>query len=376
MGPKLLGPFCLSFGAIINFKILDMGKKELVDFGGNGLGRQFFWILSLVLVGFLAGWLAKGWMRGMGARITYDNPPLRVEDPKYKLISPLYACGSLGEERYQEFDGLRSKIANEVKSAISKGSVSSASVYFRDLGRGRWVAINDEAKYFPASLLKVPLMITYFKQEDDDPGFLDRTLVYDGSFDDFGKQYIPPAESIEKGEAYTLDELVRRMIVYSDNKAVRVLVKYIDSSFLAHVYDDLGLKFLNETNDLDAVTVRDYSYFFRVLYNGTYLSKQLSEKALEILTQADFPKGIRSGVAPGVKVAEKFGQGVFNESSGDQETIELHDCGIVYGPGTNYLLCVMTKGNNTNDLTKAIGDISGVVFKVVSSFDYANLRVD
>jgi hypothetical protein len=62
-----------------------------------------------------------------------------------------------------------------------------------------------------------------------------------------------------------------------------------------------------------------------------------------------------------VKVAHKYGErGIYEDTQ--LTGIELHDCGIVYAPGSPYYLCVMTRGKDTSKLAKVIASISAAVY--------------
>ena len=107
-----------------------------------------------------------------------------------------------------------------------------------------------------------------------------------------------------------------------------------------------------------------------MLYNGTYLTKEMSEKALELLSKVDFTGGIRSGLPSDMVVAQKFGERDISTTSGVAragDIKELHDCGIVYFPDHPYLLCVMTSGNNFDKLSSVLKDVSNVVYQSMSS---------
>jgi len=67
-----------------------------------------------------------------------------------------------------------------------------------------------------------------------------------------------------------------------------------------------------------------------VLYNATYLDRDLSEKALELLANSNFKLGLRAGVSPTVTVADKYGERTAFDPQGNVQYRELHDCGIVY----------------------------------------------
>lgn len=103
----------------------------------------------------------------------------------------------------------------------------------------------------------------------------------------------------------------------------------------------------------------------RVLFNATYLNDANSEKALVLLSKATFDKGLTAGVPSTIVVSHKFGEHV-NGADGVINSVELHDCGIVYYPKNPYLLCVMTRGKNINDLQNTIKEISNTVYTVIA----------
>jgi beta-lactamase class A len=105
------------------------------------------------------------------------------------------------------------------------------------------------------------------------------------------------------------------------------------------------------------MSVRTYSSFFRILYNASYLTPNMSEKALELLSQTTYGFGIKDGVPKGITVARKFGERSFTSDSH-----QLHDCGIVYYPSHPYLLCVMSRGQNMETLKEVIQETSSKIY--------------
>ncbi len=337
----------------------------------KNMSRRLIWIPCLVLLfgaGIACGWIIRGGTSR--ADVTYDNPPLRARDTQYQFISPLFACGALGRESFEEFRPLQSKVQKLIDRSIQNGSAKMISVYFRDLDRGRRLSINENERYFPASLQKVPLMIAYFKLAESNPTLLSEKIVYDGSFDANQKEDIKSAASITKG-SYAIDDLIAAMILHSDNNATRLLFNNLNKKIMAEVYSDLNVSPPEAGGELETMTAKSYAYFFRILYNATYLTRDISEKALRLLSEADFAEGIRAGVSEKlIPIAEKFGE---SEIYSDEKTLyarELHDCGIVYYPQSNYLLCVMTKGSDFSKLKGTIRDISRATFEEVNSLGY------
>ena len=69
-----------------------------------------------------------------------------------------------------------------------------------------------------------------------------------------------------------------------------------------------------------------------------------------------------AGVPSSTVVAHKFGEHV-SLANGQINTIELHDCGIVYYNNNPYFLCIMTKGRDLGELKNIIKGISSIVYQ-------------
>ncbi|MEI7509981.1 MAG: serine hydrolase [Flavobacterium sp.] len=234
--------------------------------------------------------------------------------------------------------------------------VISASVYLREYNTNKWTAINDEEKYEPGSLFKVPVLITYLRMNEKTPGVLDKEITFNQHFV-VDKKVAFKDKGIEFGKTYKVRELLRYMIQYSDNNATILLNNNIDSNVLIKLFTDLGLEKPQISASHYYFTVKEYSLFMRALYNAGYLSIDDSEFAAGLLSKCEFKDGIRSGVPENISIAHKFGE------SGTPAEMQLHESAIVYLKGKTYLLTVMTKGKDNKTLAKLIGDISATVYK-------------
>jgi beta-lactamase class A len=119
-------------------------------------------------------------------------------------------------------------------------------------------------------------------------------------------------------------------------------------------------------NPNNSMSVKDYAAFFRIIYNSSYLERNMSEKALSLLSSVDYKEGLIAGVPSNLVVSHKFGERQAIDKNGGT-TNQLHDCGIVYYPGHPYLLCVMTKGEKFEELSKIIAKISDIVYREIDS---------
>jgi len=316
--------------------------------------RQYILMFLLLVLGF-----------GLG--VLFDSSLIKntfiseVRLPQqYKFINPLLECDSnIGN--YKSLTKTEDTVASYIESAKDKRKITSASVYYRDLNNGPWFGINEQEKFTPASLIKVPMMIAYFKRAEVDPELLNKKLKFSSKDQtSLGPAFIKPKEELVEGQEYTVMELIEIMIKYSNNNAYYLLKSNLGEDGFAQTLKDFGIDVekINSSNTENVLTIREYSSFFRILYNSSYLSRTYSEKALEILGDVEFKAGISAGIPESVLVANKFGERSYNDSSIKQ----LHDCGIVYKTNNPYLVCIMTRGGDFNDLASSIRDISKIIF--------------
>ncbi len=319
------------------------------------------WGAVILLVGLAMGWWLQAWYRKKNAPPLYS---IREASGEFKFIRPLLAVGD--SPRLRERSALESSLANLITKYKQSGSVSSASVYVRDLEGSRWVGINEDEKYAPASMYKVALMIAYLKTAESDPSLLSRSVVFSRSIEKNIQEEIAPEDRMQLGMTYTIADLIYRLIIHSDNDAKNLLHQNLPLPVEREVFMDLGLPVPDVSDRGDTMSAKAYSLFFRILYNSSYLSRPMSEMALKILSNTTFREGIIAGVPEGTVVSHKYGYRVFLPEEKQPFKQELHDCGIVYYPSTPYFLCVMTKGNDYNQLKELIKKVSEIVYKDIS----------
>lgn len=284
-----------------------------------------------------------------------------VHEKGFRFTNPLLYI-ELPEENEQGILQLKYELNTYINQAVNNNLAENISVNARLSSLFDWIVINGEEKYSPASLLKVPVMMEYYKQSEIDPSLFSSSIT-DNISDDNLQQNFKPQQQIEQGQSYSVDELVKRMIVYSDNDAEDLLTANMNEKDFDEIFDNLEINridYKNQENSMDVIT---YAYFFRVLYNGTFLSPQDSEKALQLLTQTTFTQGIVAGVPKNITVAHKFGERKFADTGETQ----LHDCGIVYFPKNPYILCIMTRGKSFTSLETVLKQISSITYNFVKT---------
>ncbi len=285
---------------------------------------------------------------------------IRQSDKSAPLIRPLLGYNT---PETQPGNLLKNKLKKIIDENINNNQITTAAVYYRDLNTGKWFGLNQDETFTPASLFKVPLLITYLKEAETDPKILSTEITNNLVQDENEAETIKPLKAVVEGATYTVNELLHYMIEYSDNNATVLLFKNINQDTLKKVFSDLDINLPSGNNSGDFISVGNYSFLFRILYNATYLNHEMSEKGLEMLSKIDFEDGIRKSIPNNIIVSNKFGEFFLK---GNNE-YQLHDCGIVYHPKYPFLLCVMTKGNSLNNLKKTIQEISKVTYDNVNN---------
>lgn len=298
---------------------------------------------------------------------TFDNNGVKEnsriihdENSTRPLTNPILDC-ELGSSAGDLV--LYSKDVNEkVEEIKSKYNIDHVSLYFRDLNNGPWIGINEKEVFSPASLLKVPILIALLHRAEREPSILEKKVKI--LSEDINQVIDPNIFSTNNplviGNEYTLLDVAKRMIQYSDNDAVLVLLRNLNASDIENVFQSVGVPY-KDTHSEVSVRVKDYAGFFRILFNASYLDRDMSELALEILSLSEYKNGIIAGTPENIIVAHKFGERSINNDM----DIQLHDCGVVYYPGRPYILCIMTKGDDFKQQEKLISDLSRYIYQEV-----------
>jgi len=329
--------------------------------------RHIFLYLLVSALFFGAGWQAhlsyeryqkhgKSRRAGMtGYRFT--SPLLDVELPEGFVIG-------------REPIPFKFKVRNYIQKRIQKGRVQGIAVYYRDLHDGPWFAINKERPFHPASMMKVPIMIAWLKRAEREPSVLRQKMTFLDLSDGTQMQNIKPGQAIVRGRSYTVEELIFFMTKYSDNNAARLLFSGLRRAEVEAVLAGMDINY-NPHSTEGEMTIHGYSGFFRILYNAAFLSRDMSERALQFLSEQDFSGGIVAGVPQGVTVSSKYGE---YTDAGKPGEMELHEFGIVYHRTSPYILGIVTSGNDFAVQAEIIGEISRLIYEEVdrgTSIDHA-----
>ncbi|MFA5199284.1 MAG: serine hydrolase [Candidatus Omnitrophota bacterium] len=225
----------------------------------------------------------------------------------------------------------------ETKLNNFKGQVG---LVVEDLDTGWVIAFNENMLVPSASLVKVPIMLSYFYAAEEGKIKLDDNI----KFRSFEK--LPDKLSAKSG--FIVEELFSPMITLSDNSATNALIDFLGFDALNEYFEKMGLKNTNLSRKMldfksrskgieNYTTAYDMAYILDKLYRRQFLSQDVSEKCLVLLNQQKINDRIPKKLPKeDVSVAHKTGL----------ERHICHDAGIVYTQKGNFLICVLVKHGN------------------------------
>lgn len=279
--------------------------------------------------------------------VTFDGESTLGKDAGQIPPPPSAEAGEAKEEEVQEIAEqeetsltlLKENIENEIA-----GYDGSWSVYAEDLESGERISVNNK-KMVAASLIKLFIM----------------AKVY---------------EEIEKGTILEEDVSadLYNMITVSDNEASNRLVAILGGGTYTDMYGEAFQAGLSEVNgyamrvgftdteqqrdmknsrpnpisEENYTSVADCGKLLGDIYRGEAVSKEASEKMMELLKKQTRRWKIPAGLPGGVECANK---------TGELSNVE-NDVAVVFSPAGDYVLCIMS-----NDLT-ASGQAQANIVKI------------
>jgi len=297
--------------------------------------------------------------------------PVRENNFNYHYIYPLLRYDFGNAKYFLEDKNLEEKINAYIQQQYQAQNAESISVYFSNLSAGTWSGVNADTSYIPGSIMKVLIMMAYYRESQLDSSIMAKNLVYTDQVNQAVSKipYVNPV-NLTVGQSYSTKYLLEDMIENSDDAADTLLLLNVNQSILDDVFGDLKVTVPGTTSNY-TISPKDYTSFLRILYNATYITEVDSEEALSILSKSTYHDGIYAGVPSGVEVAQKYGESLDVDPQTKEVTATyLHNCGIVYAKAYPYTLCIMTKAKGLTDHKQQaaiIKDISAMVYKYVNS---------
>lgn len=257
-----------------------------------------------------------------------------VKVKSYSLLDPARAYITL-ENYVLNIQELRTYL-----HSLEEQYPDSISIYYEQINSGSNISVNKDVHLFPASLSKLAQAIIVARKVEESVFSWDKKLkiLKEDLSSDSGNLY----QRVEEGNEVSVQELLRELLVNSDNTAQDVFRRYLSVTDYLNFQDATGLQDLYNENGF--ISAKEYTRLLRVLYTSSYLEPENSEKILEYMSQATFKDYLSQGIPSEVKFAHKYGENI-------QYNI-FADSGIVYVPGKPYMLTVIIKGNDSSPETR------------------------
>jgi beta-lactamase class A len=279
---------------------------------------------------------------------------------RYKFIKPLLYSNKTCEST--NYNKLKSSIIEIIEQNKRMGNIDKSSVYLKILNSRDFITINEEDQFHPASLIKLPLLMTYLQMEERNPGTLNKKIVFHPLQGLPNQTY--KSKKIEPEKSYTIKELLKYMIAYSDNNATYLLNENVDENAFKKMFSDFGL-IVPDIHDVNyQISAKNYSVFLNVIYNGGYITIRNAEYACELLNECDFNEGMQSGLPGNINIIHQFGEW------GDRNNRSIHqlsESGIIYLDNSPYLLTIMTQGKEVAKLPSVLSNVSKTVYDFLKS---------
>jgi len=163
-----------------------------------------------------------------------------------------------------------------------------------------------------------------------------------------------------------VSDLIFRMIVNNDEDAYALLSSNIQRPRLEKIYKELYTDYDPQRPD-DHLSLSAYASFFRVLFNASYLSEEMSEKALRYLSRSAPHTAMSTGIPVGIVLSGKRGEQEIRMSD-DEEALpqyRVHELGVVYHPVRPFVLGFAVRGGDLEHVNKILRNLTRLVYEEV-----------
>ena len=287
------------------------GKKER-------LLVLFVLILTLGSSSFLA-FKARAWKLPGLPRLKFTNPSLNLFKEE-KII----------------LEGDKDKVREIVKSnevisnfrQITNNLSGVYGFYVTDLETGLSYGVLEEEVFQAASLIKLPVMVAMYLEEEE--GSLSLSSKYKLKKSDkvagAGSLYSKP-----EGYEISYQELIRLMAKQSDNTAFNIARNLLGDGKIDEIINKIGMT--KTSLQKNETTPEDIGIFFEELWNGHIINSQHKDELLDFMTDTLYEEWLTAGVPVDVRVAHKYGR----------EVHVVNDAGIVFADEP-FVVVIMSKG--------------------------------
>lgn len=245
-----------------------------------------------------------------------------------------------------------SKLESVVTESL-KGTKGTYAVVIKKLGKEEKYELNKERVFETGSLYKLWVMGTTF--EKIEKGEIKEDEILSQKVEVLNEKFNIDPELAERTEGeitLSVSTALNQMITISHNYAALLLLEKVKTSQVAEFMKRYGLNYSAMENP-PTTTASDTAFFLEKLYKGEIVSKQSSEKMLELLKKQQLNDGLPKLLPKDTAVAHKTGDlGSFK-----------HDGGIVFTPLGDYIIVVLSESESPAGAQIRIANLSKTVYE-------------
>ena len=238
--------------------------------------------------------------------------------------------------------------------------IDDVGIIVKDLNSDKWILRLNESKVFQsASIIKIPIMIEVLRQVEIGKLKLDKKIA----INEKDKVDFSIISELSVAE-YSILDLIRLMIIISDNTATNLLIDLVGYDSVRDLMSSLKFKDTKlkrkmmdfkaieegRTNTTSPIEMAD---MIEMIYKNEILNEEYSKLALDIMKGQLHKDCLTRYLPENTVIAHKTGElEGFN-----------HDIGIVYSDKHTYMIGIFAENGEDNLTNKRlIGNISKLVY--------------
>jgi len=263
---------------------------------------------------------------------------------------------------YQK-DILLQDLGKQIKES-AEANYPTSSFFVKDLSfPGLTLKENSRIPFPAASIIKLPILAAAFMAIEQGLISLEERVVINHKDITNGSGRL---KTYKLPYVLSFQELLEFMISVSDNTATNKVISLLGFTFINDSFIELGLDqtvlarkmmdFKQRRKGIENYTCsKDIVFILDRVYHRRLVSKKFSELALSFLKKQKVKDRIPRYLPKEVVVAHKTGL----------ERGVVHDAGIVFSRGGNYIICVLAKkGTSFKQAKKFIAQVSLLTYNL------------
>ena len=244
------------------------------------------------------------------------------------------------------------------KLLTGRGANSTHALYVYDLQQNAGMGTDNCEQAMPASaLITVPILYTTAVMIDNGALSMDSYIPFEYTYEG-GRGNLTAAQN---GQAVLVEEILRNMLMYSDNNAINTMINALSLDTINSVCNNAGFssvkmerKIIRGSSSLNNyISAKDAAGIVRDLYNNTF---QVINREYIVNTMRVVDNAGRLGI---FQTNELYNNGFFCNQNGivpDRTTGRYTEVGIVFADGKEYVVGSLAEGGYADGAAAEVSD--------------------